>query len=279
MTQSAHKPQIAEVDTGGFRMPPDEVAELRRTRRHPRRTQYDYLHVRYLVGALERTLPNLVPTARDVLDIFCGSRPYDDLMPAAADVTGLDTSDWSGIADVVTKEFLPFEDESFDMVTCFEAFYYVEDPPAGVAEIRRVLRPGGAVVMTASLPWEYDTRILEHRYTGPELAELFKDWDEVEVTENGGYAVSWATLTGRIVHVAEERAPEPVALVLRPLLALLYLVIGAVGSCLDWAERRRPRTHVLPMNVMLTARRPASSGGLPASVEESDGDLEREVPD
>jgi SAM-dependent methyltransferase len=260
-------------------MPPDEVAKLRRTRRHPRRTQFDYLHVRYLVGALERALPNLVPNAREVLDVFCGSRPYDDMMPPSAQVTGLDVSDFAGIADVVTTEFLPFDDESFDMVTCFEAFYYVPDPPAAVAEIQRVLRPGGGVVITASLPWEYDTRILEHRYTGPELADLFKDWDEVAVSENGGYAVTWATLTGRIVHVAEERAPAPLRVVLRPLLALVYLLINAVGAALDWAERRRPRTHVLPMNVMLTARRPASSGGLPPSPEQGERDLEGEVPD
>ena len=278
MTQSAQKPQIAEVDTS-HRLPPEEVAKLRRTRRHPRWTQSDYLHVRYLVGALERTLPNLVPSARDVLDFFCGSRPYDDLMPSSARVTGLDVSDWAGIADVVTTEFLPFADESFDMVTCFEAFYYVQDPPAAVDEIRRVLRPGGAVVLTASLPWEYDTTILEHRYTGPELAELFKDWDEVEVSENGGYAVSWATLTGRIVQVAEERAPAPLRIALRPLLMLAYLLINAAGACLDWAERRRSRIKVLPMNVMLTARRPATSGGLPPSADQGKGDLEGEVPD
>jgi len=278
MTQSAQKPQTAEVETGDFRMSPEAVRKLRHTRRHPSRTQFDYLHVRYLVGALERALPNIVPDARDVLDVFCGSRPYEDLLPPSARVTGLDVSDFAGIADVVTTEFLPFEDESFDMITCFEAFYYAEDPPYAVSEIRRVLRPGGAVVMTASLPWEYDTRILEHRYTGPALAALFKDWDEVEVTYNGGYAVSWATITGRIVYVAEERAPAPVRVALRPFFAAAYLLINGVGACLDWVERRRERTHVLAMNVMLTARRPAS-GGLPPSTDQGDGDLEGEVPD
>jgi SAM-dependent methyltransferase len=255
MSDSARKLEVAAVE-GAERMPDDVLRKIKQSRRHPKWTQFDYLHVRYVIAALEATLPNLVPTARDVLDVYCGTRPYDDLLPPSARIVGLDVTDFAGVADVVSTEFLPFEDESFDMVTCFEAFYYVTDPREGVNELRRVLRPGGAVVITASLPWEYDRRILEHRYTGPELAELFKDWHDVEVTENGGYAVSWATLTGRIVRVAEERAPAPLRFVLRPLLGLAYLLINAVGACLDRAERGRPRTHVLPMNLMLTARRP-----------------------
>src|SRR3954468_13286083 len=139
-----------------FRLPEREVRRLQRTRRHPRLTQPDYLHARYLVDALERTLPNVPPPVRDVLDVYCGTRPYQDLLPAGSRTVGMDLTDFAGLADVVSTEFLPFGDEEFDLVMCTEAFYYVEDPATAVGEIARVLRPGGSVVITVSLPWEYD---------------------------------------------------------------------------------------------------------------------------
>src|SRR3954447_3693977 len=181
-----------------FRLPEREAHRLQPTRRHPRLTQPDYLHARYLVEALARTLPNVPPPVRDVLDVYCGTRPYQDLLPAGSKAVGMDLTDFAGVADVVSSEFLPFDDESFDLVTCTEAFYYVDDPRKAVDEIARVLRPGGSVVITVSLPWEYDRNTVEHRYTGPELAQLFGAWDDVSVTENGGEGGVWGPLPWRL---------------------------------------------------------------------------------
>jgi SAM-dependent methyltransferase len=50
-------------------------------------------------------------------------------------------------------EILPFEDDSFDVVTGFNAFQYAADPVAALREARRVVRPGGKVfVMTWGEP-------------------------------------------------------------------------------------------------------------------------------
>ena len=44
-------------------------------------------------------------------------------------------------------ENLPFADESFDSVVVTLVFCSVSDPPRGLSEIRRVLQPGGALLM------------------------------------------------------------------------------------------------------------------------------------
>jgi SAM-dependent methyltransferase len=231
-----------------------EIDRIRRTRRRPRPTQFDYLHIRRLVDDIRIALARIEGSVRDVLDIYCGTRPYEDLMPASARVVGLDVEgNRYGLADVVSNEFLPFGDSSFDLVTCIEAFQFVEDPERGICEIRRVLRPGGAVLIAVPFAWEYDRTILEHRFTEPELIHLFRDWDETRVIENGGRAVTWTMLTGSIFERARERVVRPLPAVF----PLLYLALNACGSLFDALERRTANGRTtLPMNLLVTARRP-----------------------
>jgi SAM-dependent methyltransferase len=238
-------------------LPEHQLGEIRRSRRHPRRTQYDYLHLRRLVDDLATAIAELDEPVADVLDVFCGTRPYDDLLPTGARVVGLDVDNRYGAADVVSDEFLPFDDESFDLVICIEALYYVADSERAVSEIRRVLRPGGTSLIAVPFVWEYDRTILEHRFTAPELEALFADWDDVRVVENGGRGVAWATLSGRLVRLSEKSLPDQLRHVARPAFAAIYVVINALGALIERGERRRQdNPHRLPMNLMLTARRP-----------------------
>ncbi len=45
---------------------------------------------------------------------------------------------------------LPFESDSFDVVLLLEAIYYLPDPEKFVAESKRVLRPGGALLVCSA---------------------------------------------------------------------------------------------------------------------------------
>ena len=72
-------------------VPPAVVERIRRSRRHPRPTQFDYLHVKRLVDDLGAAITDL-GEVRDVLDVYCGTRPYEDLFPAGAKVVGLDVT-------------------------------------------------------------------------------------------------------------------------------------------------------------------------------------------
>jgi SAM-dependent methyltransferase len=242
-------------------VPRDVVERIRRSRRHPRPTQYDYLHVKRLVDDLAAAIADL-GGVRDVLDVYCGTRPYEDLFPAGAKVVGLDVDRPGygyGVADVLTDDFLPFADRSFDVVICTQAFHYIMEPQSAIGEIRRVLRPGGAVLITVPVVWEYDRENPEHHYTEPLLRRLFEAWDEVRVVESGGWGVSWAAVSATLLHHLEEPAAarRVVRPVVRPLFAAAYLAVNCVGLALEAVDRRFVRGRLrLPMNLLLSARRP-----------------------
>lgn len=238
---------------------PDHVlSEIRRTRRFPRPSQPDYLHLVHLLADIRKLLRSLPEQPQEVLDIFCGTRPYDDLFPRKARLVGHDVNVRYGVPDVVSSEFLPFPDASFDLVTCFEGFHYVEDPVAGVGEIERVLRPRGHALITVPFVWEYDPGIMEHRFTSSELAALFKDWDEVGVILNGGRAVSWAALSGNMLDLCEQHLARTHGhwRLFRAAFMPLYFMLNVIAVQIDRLETRLLNTPLrLPMNLAVLARR------------------------
>jgi SAM-dependent methyltransferase len=227
-----------------------QVAVIRRSRLHPRRTDHLYLHLRRLRDDLAAAVSGL--HVRDVLDVYCGARPYEPLI-AGANYVGLDIDDAYGCADVVSDEFLPFPDESFDLCLCTQAFYFVADPADAVAEFARVLRPGGHALLT--LPVVYPGT--ERLYAPLQLRELFAGWDDVLVVENGRTAVSLTTLAAYFLHQVERRVPRRIG----PAFAAAYVALNAAGEAADAFERRfLASADSLPANLLVRARRPRPPG-------------------
>jgi ubiquinone/menaquinone biosynthesis C-methylase UbiE len=106
--------------------------------------------------ALEQLLEN---APRRVLDAGCGRGDFSErLAGAGIDAVGLDLSERMveltrarGIEAVVGDiGTLPFPDASFDAVAANHVLYHLPDVDRGIAELARVLRPGGRLVATTN---------------------------------------------------------------------------------------------------------------------------------
>lgn len=151
---------------------------------------------------------SVIGTGRKVLDLGCRSGALTRHFLEGNEVTGVDVDEAAlakaeerGITPVVAnvEEPLPFPDETFDAVVAGELLEHLGFPETLVAEVRRVLEPGGNFVGSVpnafnvqrrlrfllGKPPEKDPTHLR-MFSGEQICELLADFDEVEVTFVGG---------------------------------------------------------------------------------------------
>jgi SAM-dependent methyltransferase len=125
---------------------------------------------------------------------------------------------------------LPLDDGSLDRVVCFDAFHHVRDPAATLAELARVLRPGGRIAMVEPGP--------HHSRTPQSQAEMAL-YHVIENDVDMAQVAQAARAAGLGDPELLVQMPEPLVLPLDQ-----YLAWGA-GPALPEADARWVLAHLL----------------------------------
>lgn len=203
--------------------------------------RYVYHFEAQIEGAVRALAGRLGDGAR-LLDAGAGEGQYAPYFPRQR-YTGVDLgigdAAWNyahldALADLTA---LPFAAATFDAALNVVTLEHLREPGAALAELGRVLRPGGVLLLVAPHEWEVHQRPHDYfRYTEHGLRYLLERAGfEIETLEPAGGL--FRLLSRRLLN-AVQVAPGPWKLLLAPLFGPLALLVPA----LDFLDRRRDFT-------------------------------------
>jgi len=151
--------------------------------------------IRSLVEKIRATLNTSNPR---ILDVGCGTGANLKMLTDYGNAEGVDISPQAvefcrerGLDSVKlgAAEQLPYENDSFELVTALDVIEHLDDDVAGLREMRRVLRQDGRVLLFVPafmFLWGVQDDVSNHRrrYTLPSL---------VRAVEAAGFAVEWSS--------------------------------------------------------------------------------------
>lgn len=141
-------------------------------------------------GALLRLLGSLRPDAR-----------LSGVDPAAAMVREALASTRAAVVQA-SAEALPFGDGAFDLVVSSSSFSHWEDAAAGLGECRRVLGPGGALLVVDV----FTSRGLPVRVFGPGGAAGSRERADAGIRGAGFGGAAWRPVLAGVIRAVTARA-------------------------------------------------------------------------
>lgn len=164
----------------------ESVCQAGRARLYPSLTNPNWLVLRRRRQIFQEWISRLDGNALDVLDVGGRIQPYRPLLEGrlrryvAIDLVR------TPLVDVVgSGEHVPFNDAVFDVVLCCQVLEYVPDPRVVIAEIYRVLKPGGALLLSVPAVFPADSEKDTWRFLPESLRLLLSPFREYEIVGEG----------------------------------------------------------------------------------------------
>lgn len=200
------------------------------------------LHPQFLITrGRTRRLREIAAEARGVtLDIGCDQRPIEGFLPDGVLYFGLDYPMSGGMPrggrpDILADAHrLPVASESIDTVTLVNVPEHLERPVVVLGEARRVLRPGGRVIL--QVPFLYPVHEAPRdfqRWTSYGLRALAKEVgfqvERMEPNTSPTYTGAALLALGLAIGFSEAVEKQKWVWLLSPVIAVLVLVTNGIG--------------------------------------------------
>jgi SAM-dependent methyltransferase len=132
-------------------------------RRKPRIMDSDWLVLRGLAAEVTRAADGLARQGATAIDVGCGDQPYRLLFEErGVTYQGADFGTAAEIS-IAADGSVAAPDGAADLVLSFQVLEHVRDLDTYLAEIKRLLRPGGRLLLSTHGMWLYHPHPEDHR--------------------------------------------------------------------------------------------------------------------
>jgi len=163
-----------------------QIQEEGRSRLYPSLTDPSWLVLRKRREVFTKWLGRLSHTNAIVLDVGGRIQPYRALIngqPSLYVALDLRLTPLVDIAGDAAQ--LPIRNDCFDLVFCTQMLEYAPEPRQVIAEIHRVLKPGGFLLLSAPAVHPQDSERDAWRFLPAALRELLKEFSAVDLAPEG----------------------------------------------------------------------------------------------
>lgn len=112
----------------------------------------DWLELREVTRSTEGALQH--HAFGNLLDVGCGEMPYRAVTSRVSAWVGMDADENSAAQLHGTASAIPSPSGSFDTILCTQVLEHVQEPAQVLNELKRVLAPGGVLILSAPQYWE-----------------------------------------------------------------------------------------------------------------------------
>jgi SAM-dependent methyltransferase len=165
----------------------DAVNREGRERLDPGLTNPSWLVLRKRREIFQNWLDRLRSRDLVILDVGGRIQPYRPLLEGRVrGYVAVDPLHTPLVNIVARAEHLPLTSGSFDLVICTQVLQYISQPSVVIAEIHRVLKPGGSLLLSVPSACPRDADHECWRFLPAVLRQLLANFEKVEVVPEGG---------------------------------------------------------------------------------------------
>lgn len=140
---------------------------------------------------------------KKTLDLGSAWSPYSSYFPNR---TSSDIEERGGVDVVADAHNLPFSDGEFENILCSEVLEHLHTPEKAIAEMYRVLSPGGTLILTTRFMFPmHDVPHDYFRYTETGMKHIFRNFEIKELVPETKNFETLAVLVHRMALTMEFR--------------------------------------------------------------------------
>ena len=153
-----------------------------------------------------------------------------------------------GVDKIVDYYRLPFKDESFEIILCTGLLEHLKEPEAALKEMKRVLKPKGKILLSASSAFSVHDAPEDYFHFTPYGLEYLlqkQNWKEIEVTGSCSTMKTMAILTQRIAFQSKMWIP----------IRILFFLTAKILPYFQWFIREEygDIRHEVPVEALLSS--------------------------